>query len=69
MFLVVGGFINLYLSIEKIFFDQPLGDRPLLLLGVMLMVLGAQVFSIGFLGELIQKRNEKQQKPNIREVV
>lgn len=69
LFLVVGSIINVYLSVEKIFFDQPLGDRPLLLLGVMLMVLGAQVFSIGFLGELIQKRNEKQQKPNIKEEV
>ena len=69
LFLLVGGIINVYLSVEKIFFNQPLGDRPLLLLGVMLMVLGAQIFSIGFLGELIQKRNEKQQKPNIKEEV
>lgn len=67
VFLLIGGIINLYLSIEKIFFGHALGDRPLLLLGVMLMVLGAQIFSIGFLGELIQKRNEKQQKPNIKE--
>lgn len=67
LFLIIGGAINLYLSIDKIFFGEPLGDRPLLLLGVMLMVLGAQIFSIGFLGELIQKRNEKQQKPNIKE--
>lgn len=69
LFLLIGGLINLYLSIEKLVFGHPLGDRPLLLLGVMLMVLGAQVFSIGFLGELIQKRNEKQQKPNIKETV
>jgi glycosyltransferase involved in cell wall biosynthesis len=69
LFLLIGGVINVYLSVEKIFFNKPLGDRPLLLLGVMLMVLGAQIFSIGFLGELIQKRNEKQQKPNIRETV
>lgn len=69
LFLIVGGGINLYLSIDKLFFGEPLGDRPLLLLGVMLMVLGAQIFSIGFLGELIQKRNEKQQKPNIREMI
>ncbi|TYP95606.1 Glycosyltransferase involved in cell wall bisynthesis [Fodinibius salinus] len=69
LFLILGGGINLYLTIDKIFYGQPLGDRPLLLLGVMLMVLGAQIFSIGFLGELIQKRNEKQQKPNIKERV
>lgn len=67
LFLVIGGVVNLYLSIDKLVFGEPLGDRPLLLLGVMLMVLGAQIFSIGFLGELIQKRNEKQQKPNIKE--
>lgn len=69
LLLLAGGAINLYLSIEKIFFDKALGDRPLLLLGVMLMVLGAQIFSIGFLGELIQKRNEKQQRPNIKDLV
>jgi len=69
LFLVIGGAINFYLTIDKIFYNHPLGDRPLLLLGVMLMVLGAQIFSIGFLGELIQKRNEKQQKPNIREIL
>ncbi|HEX6981182.1 MAG TPA: glycosyltransferase family 2 protein [Balneolaceae bacterium] len=69
LFLIVGGGINLYLSIEKIFFGQPLGDRPLLLFGVMLMVLGAQILSIGFLGELIQKRSGKNQQPNIKDTI
>lgn len=69
LFIVVGGIINLYLTIDKIFYGENLGDRPLLLLGVMLMVLGAQIFSIGFLGELFQKRNEKQQKPNIKDIL
>jgi glycosyltransferase involved in cell wall biosynthesis len=69
LFLVAGALINLYLTIDKIFYGANLGDRPLLLLGVMLMVLGAQIFSIGFLGELIQKGNEKKQKPNIKDTV
>lgn len=69
LFLFIGGVINLYLSIEKIFFGAPLGDRPLLLFGVMLMVLGAQFFSIGFLGELIQKRSEKKEKPNVKDTI
>lgn len=69
LFLILGGLINLYLTIDKIFYGANLGDRPMLLLGVMLMVLGAQIFSIGFLGELIQKGNERKQKPNIKETV
>ncbi|SHG50928.1 Glycosyltransferase involved in cell wall bisynthesis [Fodinibius roseus] len=69
LLLFVGGIINGYLTIEKLFYGAVLGDRPLLLFGVMLMVLGAQIFSIGFLGELIQKRNEKQQKPNVKDVI
>jgi len=69
LLIVVGGLINLYLTIDKIFYGENLGNRPLLLLGVMLMVLGAQIFSIGFLGELFQKKNEKQQKPNIKDIL
>lgn len=69
LLLLVGGLINGYLTIEKLFYGAVLGDRPLLLFGVMLMVLGAQIFSIGFLGELFQKRNEKEHKPNIKEVI
>ena len=69
LFLVVGGLINIYLTIMKIFFGESLSGRPLLLLGVMLMVLGAQIFSIGFLGELINKARGRPQKPNIKEQI
>lgn len=69
LFLVIGGLINLYLTIMKLFFGESLSGRPLLLLGVMLMVLGAQIFSIGFLGELINKARGRPQKPNIKEQI
>ncbi len=69
IFLVLGGLINAYLAVEKLFFGQPLGDRPLLLLGVMLMVLGAQFFSIGFLGELFYKDRKYENKPNIQDKI
>lgn len=69
VFLLVGGLINLYLTIMKLFFGESLSGRPLLLLGVMLMVLGAQIFSIGFLGELINKARGRPQKPNIKEQI
>src|SRR5699024_10213035 len=66
--LLAAGFaINLYLSALKIFTGAFIGERPMLLLGVMLMVLGAQFFSIGFLGELFYKNNNSHPKPNIRE--
>lgn len=68
-FLVLGGGINLYLAIDKLVYGNPLGDRPLLLLGVMLMVLGAQFFSIGFIGELIFKSGNNLKKPNIKDIV
>ena len=53
----VGGFlISLYLSYEKLVLGLPLGDRPLLLLGAILILLGAQLFLTGLLGEMIIKQ-------------
>lgn len=69
LLLVIGGIINSYLAIEKLFYGAVLGDRPLLLLGVMLMVLGAQIFSIGFLGELFFRNRNDHKKPNIKETI
>ncbi len=63
----VGAIINLYLAGIKIFTNASLSNRPLLLLGVMLMVLGAQFFSIGFLGELFYRDQDHHSKPNIRD--
>ena len=56
----LGGFaISLYLSIDKLVFGNPIGDRPLLLLGAILILLGSQLFMSGILGEmLIRQRME-----------
>jgi len=48
-----GSLISLYLTVDKIAFGNPLGDRPLLLLGALLILLGAQLFSTGLLGEMV----------------
>lgn len=48
----VGTLINAYLSVLW-FLGQPIGHRPLLTLGVLLMILGAQFFLTGLLAELI----------------
>ncbi len=48
-----GALITLYLGIYRILGLGGIADRPLLLLGVLLVVLGVQSISIGLLGEII----------------
>jgi dolichol-phosphate mannosyltransferase len=51
------GFIALaYLSIVKIFGGQAIGDRPLLMLGILLVILGVQMISIGLIAEIVLHR-------------
>lgn len=49
----VGAVILGYLGVYRILQFGPIGDRPLLILGTLLVVLGTQLFSIGLLGEII----------------
>ena len=68
----LGGFLAFYLTILRMFFDQPLADRPLLLLAILLMVIGVQLLVMGLIGELIVRTYyEIQNKPiyAIREIV
>lgn len=52
----LGGFaISLWLSIDKLVYGNPIGDRPLLLLGVLLILVGTQMFTTGLIGQLIVK--------------
>ncbi|MEL6614966.1 MAG: hypothetical protein AAFQ43_04480, partial [Bacteroidota bacterium] len=50
---LLGFTILTYLTVAKLVYGQPLGDRPLLLFGVMLAILGTQSFLAGLLGEMI----------------
>lgn len=60
----IGFLICLYLSMLKLFFGQSLGDRPLLMLGVMLLVLGVQFIGFGLIGEMLTRTYyEAQNKP------
>ncbi len=52
--LFVGILINAYLSIGW-FMGIPIGNRPLFFLGILLTLLGVQLFSIGLLGEMITR--------------
>lgn len=54
--LAAGFGINLYLAIAWVG-GESLSDRPLLLFGVLLMLLGIQVLTTGLLGEMITFKN------------
>lgn len=49
--------IAFYLTIAKLFLNHPVGNRPILFLGMLLMLLGAQSFLTGLLGEMLIKPN------------
>jgi glycosyltransferase involved in cell wall biosynthesis len=49
----LGALLIVYLCAERLFFNEPLADRPALLLAALLVVLGMQIFALGLLGELI----------------
>ncbi|MFU8812962.1 MAG: glycosyltransferase family 2 protein [Balneolaceae bacterium] len=65
---VAGILINAYIAALKLFFGEPIGNRPLFFLGILLVVVGVQFFSIGFLGELINSRAKKFEPP-IAEII
>lgn len=48
-----GSIITGYLGLYRVLGYGAIGNRPLLILGVLLIVLGIQLFSIGLLGEII----------------
>jgi glycosyltransferase involved in cell wall biosynthesis len=50
---VLGGLVVFVVVIQRLFFAMALADRPALLLGSLLLVLGVQVFALGLIGELI----------------
>ncbi len=53
----IGFLILAALSVEKILFGAGLSDRPLLVLGVLLVIVGVQLFLFGLLAELIVHLN------------
>jgi glycosyltransferase involved in cell wall biosynthesis len=61
---ILGFFILVYLSIDKLVFGNPIGGRPLILLGALLIIVGIQLIGMGLLGEmLVRVYHESQRKP------
>jgi glycosyltransferase involved in cell wall biosynthesis len=67
-----GGVLGIYLTWVKFAFHEDIGNRPLLILAVLLLVTGVQLFCFGLLAELLMRTyHESQGRPiyRVREVV
>ena len=52
---MIGFVTGLYLVILKFLYDEAIGDRPLLLLAILLIVLGVQMLSFGMMAEMTSR--------------
>jgi len=60
----LGMLVGLYLTLVKFIGGQDIGDRPLLLLAMLLIMVGVQMIAMGLLGEMIMRTYyESQDKP------
>ncbi len=66
IFLLVGFGILIYLTIGKIFYGLGIGDRPILFLGMLLVLGGFQVLFTGFLADLIINKSYEQNSPALK---
>lgn len=70
--MTVGTALGLYLTVLKLGFGQSIGQRPLLILAVLLFLTGVQSLSFGLLAELgMRTYHESQGRPiyRVREIV
>ncbi|MEL6492133.1 MAG: glycosyltransferase family 2 protein [Cyanobacteria bacterium J06634_6] len=64
---ISGAGLGIYLAVMRLFLQQGIGDRPLLLLAVVLLLAGIQLFCVGLLAELLMRTyHESQNKPIYR---
>ncbi|MDZ7358711.1 MAG: glycosyltransferase family 2 protein [candidate division KSB1 bacterium] len=66
---LIGMIINLYLAIDKIVAKGILSNRPLLFLGILLVIVGIQFVSIGLLGEMITETQQKKADYSIKRIL
>ncbi len=58
---VLGFGICAYLAVEKLAFGLELSDRPLLLLGVLMIVVGVQLVSLGLVADVVSRTYHESQ--------
>jgi len=68
----IGGALIAYLGIVRLIFQEPIANRPLLTITILLIMVGVQLITMGLLGEMTARTyHETQDKPiyAIREVL
>jgi hypothetical protein len=58
---LAGFAIALYLTVQKFIYDLEIGNRPLLLLSILLMFIGFQFVTMGLLGEMLARTYHESQ--------
>lgn len=69
IFICIGFIIDLWLSIEWFMGKTSLTNRPLLLVGVLMIIVGFQSISLGLIGEMITKNNVDNRFYAVREIL
>ncbi len=65
----IGLAILVYLSVLWVVANESIGDRPILLIGIMLMLVGVQLVSAGLVAEMLTRQDSAARRDyNIREV-
>lgn len=68
----LGALLCAWLVVRKIAFAEDIGSRPLLMLGVLLIVVGVQLLSLGLVADVVSRTyHESQKKPpyHVRELI
>jgi hypothetical protein len=64
----LGLFINGWLTVEWLM-GHPVSNRPMLLFGILLMLIGIQLISTGLIAEMITKSDSSEVDYSIREIL
>ena len=70
LFLFSGLFILAYLSVSKIVYSTTgIHDRPLFYFGILVLIVGSQLFLTGFLAELVIASRSREDSYNVEETI
>ena len=70
LFTIIGTLTLLGLTVQKMFFNVGgIAERPLFFLGILLVIVGIQLFIAGFLAEMISRNNPKRNEYAISETI